>query len=183
MFFIKLRPLCWWKIYICMKGYASKKNWPTVYKVYGFIYCYLYCWSNNFSGNTNCNYLTITCLYPSNLTFLTCIYVSICQVNAFCIFKYFSLKCILMNLDILLKINKVGIIIVWFFQYDISIYLILKTGPYSTYTPGVGCARFVDQNYLLLCMGSSLFPCAKRGGKGQLLVDYFYSNIIQTVFS
>lgn len=37
--------------------------------------------------------------------------------------------------------------------------------------------RYIGQNYLLLYLGSSPFPCIKRGGKIQLPIDYiFYSN-------
>lgn len=49
------------------------------------------------------------------------------------------------------------------YNYTIAFFNVISFDP--NHTPGAACERFIDQNNYLLYMGSSLFPCIKRGGK------------------
>lgn len=97
--------------------------------------------------------------------------------------KYISIDCLF--LDIVGPIHqaiKTMITYYDFFQYDISIYLILGTVIISPWQDAWRCLCHVLQTRIILIyMGSSPFPCTKRIDKRHPSVDYSFI-IIQTIF-
>lgn len=94
-------------------------------------------------------------------------YVSICQMNAF-VFSIF-LKVHSNEFGRSFE-NQQG-------RYTHTIAFFNVTSFDLNHTPGAAGEGFIDQNYYLLYMGSSLFTCIKRGGKNNFQLTTLYSNI------
>lgn len=82
-------------------------------------------------------------------------YVSICQMNAFVFSIFFKVH---FNEFGRSFENQQGR-----YNHTIAFFNVISFDP--NHTPGAAFERFIDQNNYLLYMGSSLFPCIKRGGK------------------